>query len=1854
MAYVNTLNIVNTTSTGLTVASNAYVADADAKLVYLKDHAVAKDFVVLSGGTLQALTQDQQGCLVDGATVNGGSVQVILRYAGNSGANVKVSSGTFYVQQGASATNTTQTGGEIAVSGVIGAYSYISKASLQGGSCVLTKFANAHDITVAGGTLYVNNSANAYGINQTAGSTVISGLKAVAVGGTIAGGKITVSIGGVASNVNIEGAARAWVESSAVWSGGVISGTGENQAYDAKGGGIFRGVTLQKGALVIRWAGNLADTIQVDGGTLYIQSGGSGANITQNGGTVNITQDGSVVDGMIYNAGTFNVSSGTTVKNLRKVGATTVNLYGNGVVDGGAVSAGTLQALVGNGADGAVIKNYAISAGATIIVRGATNRAENITVSKGTMHVQGGATVNGAEVLNGGTIVNNNIANEVVSNLTLRTGAIGSFTAGTGRLVGLTMEDGATLTLTAGDVSGGAAAGGTLNFTDVNLYDFAMTGGALNASGTLTASGGTLVNVNQTAGVIRLSGGATLDGGIITSDLHLASGGTAKNIEVNGATGKLYVYSSGVVEDVVLGPNTTANRVYISSGGVARRAIVRGGEFYVYTTGGAAYASDVKCSGGLFILRYTGNLAENVQVYDGGTFHIQSGASARDIAQTGGVTYAANGELKGGTIAGGTIKFGNFTVSGVTMTGGDAAASGNFYVSETTLKDLSVTAGKTYVYDGSLVSGGKITGGEIRISSGAVASNFDVAARAWVSSGGLWSGGVISASELDNYDSNGGGLVRGVTMVGGAVIVRSGGNIASAVQVSGGILYVQNGGSAVDIDVYAGGTLGMGDRANGILSNVRVSNGGFISGTEAGHSYADITVEAGGEWTLGNDFKMTGDINFAAGALTGDADAYAQNGVIYQYDQSVAGSYGNGITLSNCVVNNSAYFTDGAEARNVTLIGAAGNRIYVSNGGKAYDTLVAGGSMVFLDAAGGGYASGAILRGGDMIVRYADNLCETIAISGNTLHVQSGASAHDVAMETGTINIEGATGKLSELVGATIANGTLNVSWQGSAQNVNMTGGSVNVKNGGVLSAVAGNTLYNVNTVAGAKVAFVKDGGQATLAGANTTIAEGTLWYDGTTQMTGHGTNGVIEGLGAGDEAYKLSIGSDIVLSNATGNNFETRISAFSGAKLDGVLFGAGAIIGVNGASVEFNNVTLSGGHGSTCNLNLSAGGQTASNTVIGGAGAKLQIFGADARIENTTLLAGGSMNLAVAGIDTGELVTLDFTGTTGNQTVDITNLSRLAAGTTLAVRGVESGATYTFTKGSSATDKTLDLGQYSVFDMTVAAGSKYSNGFLGVSYDFTTGKSLTTTSFTVSAQTTAAELDSTNATVLADGGLATKWTSTTDVTTLPAAVAGANTSGDAWLTVEGANLATALYGAEGNFAHDVNLWLYEGTVRNLAAGATAGGSVENVNLLVSDNGEDGMNFTGVAYAGGFGNVTGEVKAELYGGTFEKDFYAGALANKLTTTTSVGNVSMTIDSGMFSGNIFGASAVKTVAGKNGTRHTAGDVTLTITNGETTKGTQACIFAGGYATGDATGTVYTVDSVTATISGGSWGEAAGGRGVFGGVMASGVEAEVLGNVNLTVSGDATMGNVYGGGWAQKTNGKSIVGDVSINITGGTIANVFGGGSHSTSGGSTEAGEVTITVSGGNITGAIYAKGQLDGDTTGAANVIFTGANDFACDVFGYSYVGGAASDAALTFNSYTGTFSGAIGGFDNVTFTDGTAMTLATAAADISNGAWEFDLTDRADALADTSFLTWANADFASDTIKVSFADDTQAQSGWNIATVAEAFSGTTFDVEIGGAEIVSGLAYKGQIASGDYAGWGFELESGVLKFKQLA
>ena len=66
-----------------------------------------------------------------------------------------------------------------------------------------------------------------------------------------------------------------------------------------------------------------------------------------------------------------------------------------------------------------------------------------------------------------------------------------------------------------------------------------------------------------------------------------------------------------------------------------------------------------------------------------------------------------------------------------------------------------------------------------------------------------------------------------------------------------------------------------------------------------------------------------------------------------------------------------------------------------------------------------------------------------------------------------------------------------------------------------------------------------------------------------------------------------------------------------------------------------------------------------------------------------------------------------------------------------------------------------------------------------------------------------------------------------------------------------------------------------------------------------------------------------------------------------------------------------------------------------------------------------------------------------------------------------------------------------------------------------------------------------------------------------------------------------------------------------------------------------------------------FGVSAQARGGWSLATLDSVYEDTVFELSIAG-ETVAGVTYEEQIATGAYAGWGFTLDEGVLKFANLA
>ena len=986
----------------------------------------------------------------------------------------------------------------------------------------------------------------------------------------------------------------------------------------------------------------------------------------------------------------------------------------------------------------------------------------------------------------------------------------------------------------------------------------------------------------------------------------------------------------------------------------------------------------------------------------------------------------------------------------------------------------------------------------------------------------------------------------------------------------------------------------------------------------------------------------------------------------------------SGDSAFNTLVRNSATLciSSGGYVQSTTVM----NDTRISNGGVADVTFLSGGTMSLLN---GGVASE---------VRLLRNAKLNVASGGTALGVSVAASGNVNATVIGgdrITRVEGvnslgsfclsngvaenfllhSTGQLVVSSGGTALgtvirpNGSLTVSGCGVATGIVMdVGGKLTtyIRGGDSETVVCGSHVSGTFSLSGGVASnfiiyeitamYVSSGGTALHTLVSSTWAHQYVSSGGVTDATSVFSQGsmTVYGGGVARDTMIYSGGSMIAaggcVSGATVRGLLKIDSTTTGADETGAANTAAC-----GISVESGGVVQLSAKAAIDGLVVHSGGCVKFTNSAANRGSVL---------EDTTLEAGARLDL-LATTDAGPLPTLDFTGTTGDQSVTISDLGLVSDATAIVLKGETADNTYPIAT-TGATDKYVNCDGWGLYGDRIKAGESITNAFTGLTYEFNAaGTAITVGKIAIDEQTTAGTIE--EGTELAGGGRAAKWTSVTTAT--PGATINVATSaitGAAWLEIDGTDLAgTTLYGATGNFGNAVNLFATSGAVLgNLAAGAAAGGTVSAVRLTVDSA------TLGVAYAGGFGNVTGKTETLIGSGAkVVKDFYAGALANYAKTglVTSGGDVALEIAGGTFSGNIYGAASVK-AGGATTLVHNVGDVNLNVRAGSTAKGGDACIFAGGYATGTAAGTVYTVESVTAEIAGGSWGEAKGGRGVYGGVMASGVSART-GDVNLTVSG-GNMGNFYGGGWAQK-GGNSAVGDVNITITGDAeVANVFGGGSHSKDGdqGTTTTGNVTITVSGGTIANAIYARGHFGGDTVESARVIFSGAHDYACDIYGYSAVGGATdSDATLVFTDCTGTFSGSIGGFGSITLGGGTAMTLAPGEGEsVSNTAWNFDVAGRDAALADMALLNWSDS-FAGRNVRLTVG--AKNTSPWTLVSgvgtyradgfAVEIAGGDTYDLEFDAASGRTGTL-GGAGCSGTLASWGFALEDTVLKFKNLA
>ena len=1374
-------------------------------------------------------------------------------------------------------------------------------------------------------------------------------------------------------------------------------------------------------------------------------------------------------------------------------------------------------------------------------------------------------------------------------------------------------------------------------------------------SGTKNCSGGTATNID-----IRTS-----------SWMVVRNAGYASHVVASGKDARAIVSGGGLIEDVTL----TGSGAYVNvhSGGVLNGVTIGSGCYVsvMARSGGelGGTATDVTVqSGGSLILAETvwqalsrNALASRVTIESGGAVRVPNYARLMDVTAGSGAVISRFSNVCGIGGKNTNIAKGVFT----------NAPGADFEVADGVATNLELIGNATtpqscfWLYSGITATDAKVTSGGSLYLAGASAVGVDLygsatkVAQLWVSNAGasnvrMSSGGYLfisAGAKVQNVTMTSGGLifmsgngnttVTGLSMTSGATATLSNGTVTGLAMTSGGAVTVRGGVTVNGLSMACSGAVTM---SGGTVSGLVLSGGTLstVSNTEKKYIYnIDITKSvtmgvlniSSGTYISGGSIYSSGQLNIRQ--ATAEDICYGTNSWINIY---TGGVISGGTATKNADLRLASGYT-GAGVRGTLLIDNA--KVHVRDYRATVKNVVLNGANTQIDVSAGVVSSATIWKGnltisGGLTISGAAIVSDTLIRSTGKIY-QSGGSMINTSIYAG--------GSMLYIYDDFDNDGQTVVS--------NLTLVGVGVEGDDVSSGCAWGSMYGGKIDGGEirRTIFVQRGGTVE----NVNFGEKT-WLNAST--------GVVSNCGASNGGILRAIGAEFI--GVTLTDSGTIFDQSQGAATDVTILAGASMRMSGGATVTSASVA----NGAAIRVNA---GATANSVSVASGG---------------TMYLSGTAKINELNAAAGAYIALDITG----KTAGVGNFDSLANVNSLTIQNYNPGVgTYTLADVGNTSLKVGIVGSR-VFDGEVAAGGNYVDPFISREFALNAaGTELTVAAYTRTSTGEAATFAQSGS-VINSGDKALEWNTANVAGKVELLAASDTVAGNAWLDIRSAvsGAGAQIFGTGENvtFGGKISYQIHGtgGTIGNLAAGANYGGSVKGVDILAYGN-----TFAGVGYAGGFGTVGEDGVQVVFGNkdTLKKDFYGGALYNAAKvaagTSTSVSTINMQFGESagsvdlVISGNIYGGGAVKagtiTTTENTAALQTVGDITLTLLAGTATKGQQMCVFAGGYATGHDTAKeapVYTVESVTLKVTGGDWGTAAGGRGIFGGAMANdnigsdGVYA-MVGDVNISISG-GTMGNVFGGGWAQK-KAFSRVGDVNITISGGTIANVFGGGSHSTSGGTTQAGDVTITVSGGTISGNIFARGQLDGDVVNSAEVIFTGANNFACGVYGYSrvsqtvtYVEEEPASVALSFTDYTGTFSGAIGGFDGgITVGGNTWMTLGTAADDVSNSAWIFDFNERDLGLDGQAALNWSTADFTDDTITLRIA--TKRSEGWTLVSGADASKYNTaadkFLVEIDGGEAVAltfdaATGKTGAIAEGGYAGWGFAVEDSVLKFKNLA
>ncbi len=871
------------------------------------------------------------------------------------------------------------------------------------------------------------------------------------------------------------------------------------------------------------------------------------------------------------------------------------------VPDGGAINTTGLILGAGSGSTYVTSGNMALSTGlttaiearasSTLLLGDNSTTLSNVLISGGSATIATPQTLTGNVLVTGGTFTNNGT---LIGNYTQSNGTA----TNNGTINGVISFSGGSLSLTP---------------TSVQTGDLSVTGGTLNVNVSLAnlSVGG--------SGAVNVQGSGTVSNSLIGQggNLTIATGGSVSGLVMNGTTASSCGTILGSV--TVSAGSLTLNNTSTQAGDFT----VSGGALNVNST-----VNNLTTTGGATTILGSGVIATSTSV-NNGTLNINTGGSVAGLIENGSAAVISSC----GTIVGNPA----FTLGTATLNPGSTQA-GNISVSNATLNvngtvvrvALSGSAGAVNVQSsGNVTTGFNGTAGALTVDAGGVVSALTVDGTTATVSGqivsltalsngtlNLLSNQTLNISALNNSTLNVNATVTGdVTSENNSVV-----NINGVAGTVTGLL-LSNGSFTSQLNVVSGATVGNVTAtsgnvllASGTTANVVTLNGnGQIQsqGTVAtltGINGPGMITSSGnvtGLTTISGSARLTTMGGQLTGGLTANGSGQIQNAATISGNTAISGSsqfsnYGAAGTVANLVLSGTAAanFTAGS----ATLVDVQAGATLLGNASASFGTVVVSGGT-------------ATLTGSSITVGGANVTAGTLSTSGNItggLIVATGSTASiltgstvDTVTSNGTLNVNGTVSGASTVIG-----GTSTVESAGVLSGpVNANGGTLDILNGGTISALTVNTGSTVNScgtingnvtnIAGAVTLnntstqtgnfSVETGGSLTV---NSTLA-GTLdVYNGTASVL---TSGVV--ISCTTVSGTASLTSNGTLQRVIVNSGTANLSGGTATRLDqnaGTVTSAANITGV--VNLNGGNTTITGIVGGSTGVN--GGNLTSSGTL--------------------------------------------------------------------------------------------------------------------------------------------------------------------------------------------------------------------------------------------------------------------------------------------------------------------------------------------------------------------------------------------------------------------------------------------------------------------------------------------------------------------------------------------------------------------------------------------------------------------------------------------------------------------------------